>query len=51
MHAQKWTLFLPETRGENPSFGVHTKNAGVINNSHGNYQLLPLMGEQLRDLP
>ena len=26
MHAQKWPLFLPETREENPLFGVHTKN-------------------------
>ena len=51
MYAQKWPLFLPQTREENPLFGLHTKNAGVINNSRGNYQLLPLMGEQLRDLP
>ena len=26
-------IFFPETREENPLFGVHTKNAGVINNS------------------
>ena len=51
MHIQKWPLFFPETREENPPFGVHTENAGVINNSRRNYQLLPLMGEQLRDLP
>ena len=50
MHVQKWPLFLPETRDENPLFEVHTKNVGVINKSRGNYQLLPLMGEQLRDL-
>ena len=42
--------FLPETRKENPLFGVHTKNAVVINNSRGNYQKLSYMGEQLRDL-
>ena len=30
MHPQKWPLFLPETREENPLFGVHTKNAGVF---------------------
>ena len=51
MHAQKWPLFLPETREGNPPFRVDTKNAGVINNSRGNYQLLPLTGEQLRNLP
>ena len=44
MHAQKWSLFLPETRQENLLFGVHTKNAGIINNFRENYQLLPLMG-------
>ena len=38
MHAQKWPLLLPETREENPLFEVHTKNAGVINNSRWNYQ-------------
>ena len=27
IQAQKWPLFLRETRGENPLFGVHTKNA------------------------
>ena len=43
VHAQKWTLFLPETREENPLFGVHTKNVGVINNIY-------IWGEQLRDL-
>ena len=26
IQAQKWRLFLRETRGENPLFGVHTKN-------------------------
>ena len=26
MYAQKWPLFLLETREENPLFGVHTKN-------------------------
>ena len=51
MHAQKWPLFSPETQEENPLYGVHTKNAGVINNCRGNYQLFPLTGEQLRDLP
>ena len=51
MHAQKWPLFLPETLEENPLFGIHTKNAGVFSNSRENYQLLPLMGEQLRNLP
>ena len=30
--------FLAEAREENPFFGVHTENAGVINNSRGNYQ-------------
>ena len=33
MHAQK---HVPETREENPLFGVHTKNAGVINNNNNN---------------
>ena len=45
MHAQKWPRFLPETQEENPLFGVHTKNARVINNFRGNYQLLPLVGD------
>ena len=26
MHAQKWPLFLPKTREENPLFEEHTKN-------------------------
>ena len=40
MHAQKWSLFLPETREENPLFGVPRKMrelaifpVGIINNS------------------
>ena len=38
MYAQKWPLLLPETREENPLFGVGMKNGGDINNSRGNYQ-------------
>ena len=52
MHEHKWPLFFPETREKNPLFGVHTKIEGVMNNSRGsNYELLPPMKEQLRDLP
>ena len=38
MHAQKWPLFLPTSREENPLSGVHTKNEGVVDNSRGSYQ-------------